>query len=94
MNTLKKILRFFPNKIVRKYIGGYWENWRIELDDYWLNVSEEDANDKNYSPPTVYLVDILCVEYYPYNFFGKKSNFTEDVKSQYKRELKFKRILK
>ena len=94
MNIFKQILRFFPNKFVRKYIGGYWEYWMtIKLHRYWLNVTEEDANNINYAPPTALPDDILAVEYYPYNFFGRKCDFNKEVKTQNRREQKLKRIL-
>ena len=59
----------------------------------WLNVSKENANNENYVPPRAFYSSKIKVEYYPYDFFGIKKDFTEKTKIQYRRKQKIERII-
>ena len=92
---IKRIIRFnFSNrKWARKYIGGYWEKWYVEIihGPIWMYVTKEQAYNLNWRPGTGRSTPI--VEYYPINYFGDKMDFTDEVKIQKEREAKLQRLI-
>jgi hypothetical protein len=66
----------------------------VKEEKKWLNTTEKISNDKDYTPPFGFYSSKMIVEYYPYNYFGNKLDFNDEVKIQHRREQKFKRILK
>ena len=85
---------FSEYKWARKFLGGYWENWIIEIlhGEIWIQVKKTEAYDTHYRPGcgrgTPY-----C-EYYPIEYFDSKLYFNEDKKKQILREQKLKRLCK
>lgn len=96
LNWFKRRLyyNFSHYKKIRKYIGGYWEHWIIEIcsDSVWMLVNKEQAYDETYRPIGGRGTPIY--EYYPIEFFDSKLKFTEEIKLQSKRQLKLERLIK
>lgn len=73
LNWLKRVLyyNFSSYRKIRKYLGGYWECWYIEIcrSDVWLIVNKEQAYNPNYVPGCGHGTPIC--EYYPINFWFK-----------------------
>jgi len=95
MIIFKKYLgRNFSNHyFIRKYVGGYWECWVIDIihGNIWFNITKEQAYSRKWRPGCGHGTP-YC-EYYPINFFDYKSNFTEETKIQLERENKLKRCI-
>jgi len=84
------IKRHFSNsKRVRRYIGGYWEKWYIDVIhcDLWFYITKEQAY--GYYRPGCGYGTPYC-EYYPIEFFDYKTNFSS---INLERKMKFKKIL-
>ena len=89
----KFLKRHFSHyKWCRKYIGGYWECWYIDIIhvDIWFDVNKNLIFDKYGFRPGCGHGTPYC-EYYPINFFDYRNNFD---KQQYKRKQKLERICK
>lgn len=92
MKLIRRILkRYCRYKWVRKYLGGYWECWYIDIlhCDIWFSVNTKLVFDKYGFRPGCGYGTPFC-EYYPVNFFDTRDKFN---KEQYKRVLKLNRIL-
>jgi hypothetical protein len=93
MRFLKKIIKYWFSdfKWARKFIGGYWELWCIEIiyGDIWMYITQKQVYN-NWRPGcgrgTPY-----C-EYYEIGYFGYKKDFTNEIKTQLQRDKKIKEI--
>jgi len=93
----RTIKKWYKHKTYRKFVGGYWECWTIEILGHvhfggpiWFQVTKEDALDKNSCPIGAKKEIPLC-EYYPLKFYDYKTKL--DITTIY-RQHKLERILK
>jgi len=85
---------YFSNrKFVRKWIGGYWECWYIDIihGDVWIFVTKEQAYDPKYRPGCGYGTP-YC-EYYPIGYFDSKLYFTKEEKIRLGRITKLNKVV-
>jgi len=91
-NWIKDRLKYnFSNKkFIRKFIGGYWECWYIDIChcDIWFNISKEQLCD--FRPGCGHGTP-YC-EYYPIGFFDYKTNYTKENILRLYRKVKLERV--
>lgn len=92
MNWINSFLKnnYSNYKCVRKYIGGYWECWYIDVIhcDLWFKIQYEQID--GYRPGCGHGTP-YC-EYYPISFFGYKLDYIENLQNIIRKE-KLKRVL-
>lgn len=84
---------FGKYKWFRKWCGGYWQLWMIDISgisDLWFKITEDEIN---IFRPGCGRGNPFC-EYYPWNWSGQKTEITEKIEKQGTRHKKLKRILK
>ena len=85
---------FSNYKWCRRYLGGYWECWYIDIchSEIWFSVNQKFIFERYGFRPGCGFGVPYC-EYYSIDFFGYRTDFKDDMKEEYKRKLKIKKIL-
>jgi hypothetical protein len=92
-------LHYSQYKWYRKWVGGYWELWYIDIlsHDIWFKIDKDIVyngiinNNHTYRPGCGH-GSPYC-EYYPIQFFNYKNILNKDILKILERQIKLKNIL-